>query len=287
LLRKQIFFFQKTQVRFAGGVNMSVITLMTDFGIKDGNVGVMKGVIWGICPSAQISDLSHLVPAQNIREAAYIFARSVPYFPKGSIHVVVVDPGVGTQRRPMVAQLGDWFYVGPDNGTITGLLERAEGEGWQTTFVELNQRKYWLPVISFVFHGRDIFSPVAAHLANGVSLQELGSSFTNPVRLELPKPQQTDHGWHGEVTQIDHFGNISTNIRAEHLGEAMKQKENIVVRLSRREIHGMVNTFGERPVGELVALLGSTGNLIVSIVNGNAVQLLETNVGDAVEVVYI
>ena len=105
---------------------MTVITLMTDFGIKDGNVGVMKGVIWGICPNAQISDLSHMIAAQNIREAAVIFARSVPYLPTGSIHVVVVDPGVGTQRRPMAAQIGEWFYVGPDNGTITGLLERAE-----------------------------------------------------------------------------------------------------------------------------------------------------------------
>ena len=265
---------------------MTVISLMTDFGMKDGNVGVMKGVIWGICPTAQISDLSHLIQAQNIREAAYVFTRSVPYFPRGSIHVVVVDPGVGTQRRPMAAQIGDWVYVGPDNGTITGLLGRAEQEGWKSTFVELNERKYWLPVISFVFHGRDIFSPVAAHLANGVSIHELGTSFTDPVRLELPKPQRTDRGWRGEVTHIDHFGNISTNIRAKQLGEAMKQKENIVVRLSEREIYGMVNTFGERPVGELVALIGSTGNLIVSVVNGNAVQLLGTKVGDAVEVVW-
>jgi S-adenosyl-L-methionine hydrolase (adenosine-forming) len=265
---------------------MTVITLMTDFGIKDGNVGVMKGVIWGICPTAQISDLSHLIQAQNIREAAYVLGRAVPYFPKVSIHVVVVDPGVGTQRRPMAAQIGDWFYVGPDNGTITGLLERAEQEGWQTTFVGLNKRKYWLPIISFVFHGRDIFSPVAAHLANGVSIHELGTSFDDPVRLQLPKPKQTDRGWRGEVTHIDHFGNISTNIRAEHLGEAMKQKEKILVRLSEREIQGMVNTFGERPVGELIAFIGSTGNLGIAVVNGNAAQLLGAKVGDVVEVVY-
>ena len=264
---------------------MTVISLMTDFGAKDGNVGVMKGVIWGICPTAQIADVSHLIPAQNIREAAYVLARSVPYFPKRSIHVVVVDPGVGTQRRPMAAQIGDWFYVGPDNGTITGLLERAEQGGWQTQFVQLNEKKYWLPVISHVFHGRDIFSPVAAHLANGVSLHEFGTSFDDPVRLDLPKPGRTDNGWRGEVTHIDHFGNISTNIRAEHLGDAIKQKENIRVRLSGREIDGMVDTFGERPAEELIALLGSTGNLIVSVVNGSAVQLLGTRVGDTVEVI--
>src|SRR5512138_1783174 len=183
---------------------MTVISLMTDFGTKDGNVGVMKGVIWGICPTAQIADLSHRIQPQNIREAVFVFARHVPYFPKGSIHIVVVDPGVGTQRRPMAGQIGDWFYVGPDNGTITGLLERAEQSGWQTRFVELNQRKYWLPTISFVFHGRDIFSPTAAHLANGVPLQELGTFFNDPVRLQLPKPEKTQTGWLGEVTHIDH-----------------------------------------------------------------------------------
>ena len=265
---------------------MTVVTLTTDFGIKDGNVGVMKGVICGICPTVQISDLSHMVPAQNIREAAYIFARSVPYFPKGSIHVVVVDPGVGTQRRPMAAQIGDWFYVGPDNGTITGLLERAEQDGWQKKFVELTNKQYWLPVVSHVFHGRDIFSPVAAHLANGLPLTDLGMSFDDPVRLELPKPERTQDGWRGEVIHIDHFGNISTNIRVEHLGEAIQQKKNITVRLNRHVIHGMVNTFGERPIGELIALFGSTGNLGIAVVNGNAQQRLATKVGDNVEVSY-
>jgi S-adenosylmethionine hydrolase len=265
---------------------MTVITLMTDFGIKDGNVGVMKGVIWGICPTVQISDLSHMIQAQNIREAGYILARSVPYFPKGSIHVVVVDPGVGTQRRPMAAQLGDWFYVGPDNGTVTVLLERAEREGWQTKFLQLDRTQYWLPVISHVFHGRDIFSPVAAHLANGIQLSDLGTPFTDPVRLELPKPEKMENGWRGEVIHIDHFGNLSTNIRAENLGDAMDNKEMILVRLNGTEIHGLVNTFGERPVGELVALIGSTGNLGIAMVNGNAKEKLGTKVGDGVTVIY-
>lgn len=263
---------------------MPVITLITDFGIKDGNVGVMKGVIWGICPTAQISDLSHMIQAQNIREAAYIFARSVPYFPKDSIHIVVVDPGVGTKRRPMAAKIGDWFFVGPDNGTITGLLQRAEQAGWQTEFVELNRIKYWLPNVSFVFHGRDIFAPVAAHVANGVPLRELGTSFTDPLRLELPKPEKTKDGWRGEVIHIDHFGNISSNIRAEDLGEAMRQKENIMVHLNGIVIKGMVDTFGERPVGELITLLGSTGNLGISVVNGNAAAGFSVKIGDEITV---
>ena len=261
---------------------MSVITLMTDFGIKDGTVGVMKGVIWGICPAAQISDLSHMIQAQNIREAAFLFARSVPYFPKGSIHVVVVDPGVGTTRRPMAAQIGDWKYVGPDNGTITGLLEQAEQAGWPTDFVELDRNEYWRKEISLTFHGRDIFSPVAAHLANGVALSDVGTPFHNPVRLEVLKPQQISHGWRGEVNHIDHFGNVSTNIRVEHLDEMMKTKENILVRLNGMEIKGLVNTFGERPAGEVIALIGSTGYLGISVVNGNAAAQLGVKPGDEI-----
>jgi hypothetical protein len=263
---------------------MPVISLMTDFGIKDGTVGVMKGVIWGICPTAQISDLSHMIQAQNIYEAAYHFARSVPYFPKGSVHVVVVDPGVGTQRRPMAARIGDWFYVGPDNGSITGLLERAELQGWPCEFVDLNQKKYWLPNISHTFHGRDIFSPVAAHLANGVPLHELGSAIINPVRIHMPKPIKTENGWHGEVIHIDHFGNIASNIRAEHLDEGMNRKEQIQVKIKNQEIDGLVNTFGERSAGDLIALVGSTGNLGISVVNGNAAAGLGVKVGDIIEV---
>lgn len=262
---------------------MPVISLMTDFGIKDGTVGVMKGVIWGICPEAQISDLSHMIQAQNIHEAAFLFARSIPYFPKGSIHVVVVDPGVGTKRRPMAAKIGDWFYVGPDNGTITGLLEKAETQGWHCEFVELNQNKYWLSNISFVFHGRDIFSPVAAHLANGVPLHEVGTPFADPVRIQMPKPIKIDGGWRGEVIHIDHFGNVTSNIRIENLSDSMSRKEMIIIRVKDREIKGLVNTFGERPVGELISLVGSTGNLGISVVNGNAAAGLGVKVGDVVE----
>jgi S-adenosylmethionine hydrolase len=264
---------------------MSVITLITDFGIKDGNVGVMKGVIWGISPHAQIADLSHMVQAQNIPEAALLLSRAVAYFPAGTIHLVVVDPGVGTARRPMAARIGRWFYVGPDNGTITGWLERAGREGWETHFIHLDQRKYWLPEISFVFHGRDIFSPVAAHLANGVELEELGSPFVEPVRLQLPQPEKTTSGWRGEVIHIDHFGNIASNIRLETLGGAFQQKERLLVRLGESQIVGLVNTFGERPEGEVIALMGSTGNLIVSMVNGNAAEHLDARVGDRIEVI--
>jgi S-adenosylmethionine hydrolase len=264
---------------------MPVITLMTDFGIKDGNVGVMKGVIWGITPDAQITDLSHMIQPQNIREAAYILGRSAPYFPKKTVHVVVVDPGVGTARRPMAARIGDWFYVGPDNGTITRWLEHAEAQDWPSEFVELDQPKFWLPVVSHVFHGRDIFSPVAAHLAGGVPLRDLGTPFVEPVRIHLPKPEKTAAGWRGEVVHIDHFGNLASNIRVEHLGNAFQWKDKISVRLNGTEVRGMVDTFGERQPGVLVALLGSTGNLMLSVVNGNAALALHANIGDLIETI--
>jgi S-adenosylmethionine hydrolase len=258
---------------------------MTDFGIKDGNVGVMKGVIWGISPNAQISDLSHTIQPQDVREAALVLARSAPYFPEKSIHLVVVDPGVGTSRRPIAAQIGAQYYVGPDNGIITLLLEKAEQAGEKTEFVDLNDPRYWLPEVSFVFHGRDIFAPVAAHLSIGAALKSLGTPFENPVRLDFPQPEKTVAGWRGELIHIDHFGNLSANIRSEHLGEALQTKEKITVRAGGVEIKGLANTFGERPVGELIALIGSTGNLIVSVVNGSAFERLNAKPGDLVEVI--
>lgn len=257
---------------------MSFITLMTDFGIKDGNVGVMKGVIWNISPHTQIADLSHMIGAQNVSEAALILRRSAPFFPPGTIHVVVVDPGISTMRRPIAARLGYQFFVGPDNGVITLLLERAEQEKDTIEFVHLNRPRYWLSEVSHVFHGRDIFSPVAAHLANGVPLVEVGTHIADPIRISLPRPQQTPEGWQGEIIHIDHFGNIATNILQEQLGGAL----DIQVRLCGVSIDGLVRTFGERQPGELIALYGSTGNLIVSVVNGSAAARLNPAIGDSV-----
>jgi hypothetical protein len=258
-----------------------IITLITDFGLKDGNVGVMKGVIWGIAPQAQIADLSHLVGPQDIQEAALILLRSAPYFPDGTIHVVVVDPGVGTLRRPIAAQVGGQYFVGPDNGVIGNWLAWAETGGMPTRFVHLDRPQYWRPEISHVFHGRDVFAPVAGHLAAGVPLDALGAPVDNPVRLPPRLPVRTPHGWQAEIIHIDHFGNLSTSLRLEQLG----QPDHMTLRLAGVSIHGMARTFGERPPGELIALYGSTGNLIIAVVNGNACQRLQAKVGDPVEVI--
>ena len=260
---------------------MGVITLLTDFGLKDGNVGVMKGVILGIAPQVQIVDLSHLVQPQDILEAGLILFRSAPFFPAGTIHVVVVDPGVGTDRRPMAAQVGAQFYVGPDNGTLTMWLEHAQARGEAARFYHLDRPQAWLPQISHVFHGRDIFAPVAAQLANGVALADLGSEMHDPVRLHLSRPIATSTGWVGEVIHLDHFGNISTNIRQEHLSSM-----DVRVRLGGQVVDGMVRTFGDGKPGDLIALFGSTGNLIVAEVNGSAAGRLQVRVGAAVTVEY-
>jgi S-adenosyl-L-methionine hydrolase (adenosine-forming) len=259
---------------------VSIISLTTDFGIKDGNVGVMRGVIWGLAPQVQIADLSHQIAPQNVVEAALILARSAPYFPADTIHVVVVDPGVGTQRRPIAAQLATQRFVGPDNGACSLLLEWAERQGGPVRIVHLDRPAYWLAEVSHVFHGRDIFSPVAAHWAVGAALEALGTPIGDPVRVALPQPQPAADGWRGEVIHIDHFGNLATNLRREHL----QGVERIVVRLAGREIHGLFRTFGERQAGELIALYGSTGSLIVSEVNGDAAARLGVTVGAPVEV---
>lgn len=258
---------------------MTIITLTTDFGLKDGNVGVMKGVILGLAPEVSLVDLSHGIRPQNLREGAWILGRSAPYFPPGSIHVAVVDPGVGTARRPIAARLGDQNFVGPDNGLLTPLLERAEQNGGAVEIVWLDQPRFWRVEISQVFHGRDIFSPVAAHWARGVPLQDLGTPLADPVRLSLPLPEKLGAGLRGEVMHVDSFGNVASNIRREDFagwGE-------VEVRLRDAKIRGLVRTFGDRPPGELIALFGSTGHLIVSVVNGSAAERLGVEVGDRIE----
>jgi S-adenosylmethionine hydrolase len=262
---------------------MAIIAILTDFGLKDGNVGVMKGVIWSICPQAQIADVSHTVHPQDVREASLILSRSTPYFPDGTVHLAVVDPGVGTGRRGMAAQIGSSYFVGPDNGIITYWLERTRRAGDPEKFLNLDRPQFWLPEVSHVFHGRDIFAPAAAHLASGLALRHLGTPFHDPVLLSLPRPVHRGHSWTGEVIHIDHFGNVTTNIRQEQLADAMAAKEQIGVSIGGIQIAGLVDTFGERPQGALVALIGSTGNLIVSVVNGDAAAQLKVGLGDPVQ----
>jgi S-adenosylmethionine hydrolase len=265
---------------------LKFITLLTDFGIRDGNVGVMKWVIWGIAPDAQIADISHTIEPQNILTGAIVLGRSTPYFPPGSIHMAVVDPGVGTERRPIAAYLADRYFVGPDNGLFTVMLEKAERAGVQVKVVHLDQSNYWLEKVSHVFHGRDIFAPVAAHLANGLPLELLGSPVFDPVRLVIPKPVSKNGVCHGEILHIDHFGNVVSNITAEDLSGWNDDRTKVNIIFKKTSISGLVYTFGEKNLGELIALFGSTGNLILSVVNGDAARQTGARLHDAIEVKY-
>jgi hypothetical protein len=259
----------------------TIVTIMTDFGLRDGYVGVMKGIILGIAPDARIVDITHLVSPQNVHEAAVTFNRSAPYFPEGTIHICVVDPGVGTARRPIAARIGLQRFVGPDNGIITYLVMRAKREDWPIEIVHLDQSRYWRPEISNVFHGRDIFAPVAAHLANGAILADVGTPIDDPVLLPVSSPERTAAGWRGAVMHVDHFGNVATTIRAEDLAGL----GDVIVRVGGVEVRGLVRTFGERAPGDLIAFVSSHGELALAVVNGNAGQRLGVRVGDPVEVV--
>jgi S-adenosylmethionine hydrolase len=261
---------------------MVVLSLTTDFGLTDGFVGAMKGVIYAIAPQVRIVDISHLVSPQNVREGAFTLWRAAPYFPAGSIHVAVVDPGVGTQRRPLAARLGDQYFVAPDNGILTRLLEDAEQERAPVEFVHLDNPKYWLRDVSRTFHGRDIFAPCGAHLAAGTPLSDLGTKITDPVRLELPRPEQTSSGWRANVTMIDRFGNIATNLPAQ----ALEGRTKVLVRLLGQEVQGLVDSYGSSRPGELVALVDSEGYLEIAQVNGDAAGALGARIDDPVEVVF-
>jgi S-adenosylmethionine hydrolase len=261
---------------------VSILTLTTDFGNKDGFVGTMKGVIWGICPDVQIADITHEISPQNVLEGAYVLLRAAAFFPNDSVHVAVIDPGVGTGRRPIAARIGRQFYVAPDNGLLTPIIEEAEISGDSIEIVHTDNPKYWLLDVSRTFHGRDIFAPVGAHLAAGISLAELGSPVNNPIRLQMPRPIQTADGWQAHITHVDVFGNLATDLPANQLNP----DRNILVRLRGHEIMGVVTSYGHREIGDLVALIDSQDFLEVAVVNGSAAGTLGAQVGDVVEVIY-
>lgn len=259
---------------------MPVISLLTDFGVRDGYVGVMKGVIWKICPDAQIADITHHIPPQDIRQGAIAQLRTAKYFPRGTVHIAVVDPGVGTDRKPLAAEVDGHFYVGPDNGLFSLVFAEAESRGLICNFFSLDKPEYWLPEISRVFHGRDIFAPAGAHLAKGVPLVKMGTILKEPIRLSNPEPSRQGNVWRGEVISIDNFGNIATNIGTKQL----QGNHSVRVKIAGETINGLIKTFDDRPAGELTAMIGTENDLIVAVVRGNAAGSLHVKAGDPVEV---
>jgi S-adenosyl-L-methionine hydrolase (adenosine-forming) len=262
-----------------GSVN---ITLTTDFGTRQGSQAVMHGVIYRIAPQAVITDLTHHITPFNILEAGFVLAINAFYFPENTVHVAVVDPGVGTRRRPISAQIGTQRFVSPDNGLLSWVYALAEKQNWPVKAVHLDNPAYWLPRVSKTFHGRDVFAPVAAHLAAGVPLEELGTPIEDLVHMQLPGAKQIPNGVEGEVIYIDQFGSAICSILPEDL-EGLKD---VQVTLCGVTIPSMVNTFGDRQLygGELIALWDSSGYLYISENNGTGGRIIKPKPGDKVVV---
>ena len=246
---------------------MSIITLTTDFGLSDGYVGMMKGVILTIASGAQLVDISHEIAPQQVRQAAYVLHAAAPYFPAGTIHVAVVDPGVGSARRALVVRTPRGFFVGPDNGVFTLCLADAPDAECHA----ITNPAYGLPRVSATFHGRDVFAPAAAHLARGVHPAEFGPRIDDPVKFTLPRPvPQPDGSWLAHVLYADHFGNLVTSATQDLLLDLGP----VEILIGARRIARIVRTFADASPGDLVTLLGSSGHLEIAVVNGNAAQTL-------------
>ena len=256
-----------------------IITLTTDFGLKDPYAAEMKATILGICPTAAIVDITHEIEKFNIRMGAYVLASAVPYFPKGTIHVAVVDPGVGTRRRPILIQTQQGFFVGPDNGL---LILAAEHQGI-TGIHEITNSRLMLPRISSTFHGRDIFAPAAAHLANGVHPTEFGSEIRDAVRPEFTKVTLRKGMLVGEVLHVDNFGNIITNIGEKEIAR-IRAKDVVNVELPNQKLKlKLCKAYGEAKPQEPLALIGSHNYLEIALNQGNAAAQFEIKSGDKIK----
>jgi len=246
------------------------ITLLTDFGQQDPYVAIMKGVIHRIAGEVTIVDIIHSLPPGDISKAAFVLKESFPYFPEGTVHVCVVDPGVGTKRKPVVVVTKHYFFVGPDNGLIWPSVEK---ENDYKVYL-LDNPKFFLPKVSNTFHGRDIFAPVAAYLANGISPEEIGSISQDGLqRLLLPEPIISGNVITGRILYIDRFGNLITNIPS-HLLELHMKGKSIQVEICGQAIQGIKRTFQEVGLGEFLAYVGSFGYLEIGVNMGSAADLL-------------
>ena len=256
-----------------------VIALLSDFGVRDHYVAAMKGVILGVCPDATLVDITHEVPPQDVRTGARVLASCYASFPTGTVFVAVVDPGVGSARRGLAADVGDYRLVGPDNG----LLSAVFAERPPLRVVELRERQYARPTISRTFEGRDRFAPAAAWLAKGVVLTALGPDVATCERLEWPVPVESADGLSGVVDHVDRFGNLVTNLdrtRVERLARAGA----IEVRIADRQVPRLVDTYSDAAPGDVCALFGSTDHLEVAVNGGHAAGQLQARPGSRVEV---
>jgi len=256
---------------------MPTIALYTDFGYDNWFAGVLKGVITSISPSLNVIDVTHSIESFDLIEAAFVIEWSYRFFPEGTVHVAIVDPGVGGSRRPVIVKSDRYFFIAPDNGILSRIFEAEDN--YEAYYI--SNEKYFLPNISNTFHGRDIFAPVAAQIACGAKIDELGYKITDPVVLKNLNPAKIDENiLEGEVVVVDKFGNLITNIRAKDLGN------DYVIELPANRIRffGLNRSYGEVFAGDPLVLEGSTGYIEVAVNQGNASRILSMGKGDKVRV---
>jgi S-adenosylmethionine hydrolase len=258
---------------------MPLITLLTDFGAGSPYVAAMKGVILSINPAATLVDLTHGIPPQDVREGALVLEEVAEYFPPATIHVAVVDPGVGSDRAIVYAQIGTQRYVAPDNGLLSRLSRKTPPD----EIVRLTNPRYWRQTVSATFHGRDIMAPAAAHLSLGRAPAELGVAAETLVELDWPIVRQSPGRIVGSILRIDSFGNLITDVTAEMLA-AIPAGAALRTACRGAAIEGRVRTYADAPAGQPVVLLGSRGRLEIAVVDGNAAKLLRAGVGEEVVV---
>lgn len=255
-----------------------IITLLTDFGTSDHYVGAMKGILLGISPDAQLVDVTHDIAPYSITESAFTLSQSWICFPPGTVHLVVVDPGVGSARRPILVEANGHRFVAPDNGVLTMLYESVPAHEVR----EITAARFFRQPVSRTFHGRDIFSPVAAHLASGVAPAEFGNAIADYVRLSFAKPVPNgEKTWSGTILKIDRFGNLITNFDSqnwEHLAD-----RHFEMRIGWRTVSRLATNYAEMPAGELFSIAGSSGLLEISANQASAAQIVHARAGDAIE----
>jgi S-adenosylmethionine hydrolase len=266
-------------------LKLPIITLLSDFGVKDPYVAEMKAVVLSICPEATLVDISHEIEKFDVRMGAFVLASAAPHFPSGSVHVAVVDPGVGTSRRPIIIETKCSYYVGPDNGL---LLLSARKEGIRRVY-HITNRRYMLPKISRTFHGRDVFSCAAAYLAKGIFPSELGSEIHDYSVPKYAKPQLDGGKLFGGILYIDGFGNLITNISTGDLEKlGVREEQFLAVKLSDKTFKvRLCSAYGEVPVGSLLAVIGGSDFLELSVNQGSAAKKFAVKAGGAVQVLPI
>ena len=238
-----------------------IITLTTDFGLSDSYVGILKGTILAINPKACLIDICHNISLGDIERTSDIIYHSTKYFPNGTIHLAIVDPEVGTSRRPIAVDTGYYTYIGPDNGIFSEIIKEQN----KLKIIHLNKKEFFLSDISSTFHGRDIFAPVAAHLSIGTPLNSMGIPLSNPVILNFIPPEIKDNRLTGRIRFIDHFGNIITNLDKASIEIFLDEKPIKAIRIGEVTLKNLYTSYGHAPDSEPIALIGSSGFLEISV----------------------